>query len=323
MKESSEAGLCNEECLKQQAKDRSLSDIQNVLQTAQITPVCDRTEQVQRDIMYTLEKQDCSKVTIKDLESITFLNFSGAKIKKLKSGDFSGLTSLKLLYLIDNDFRSLPDDIFSQNPNLVILDLSNNRLEELPDLSNNRKIGHLELNSNNFKKPPNISQLSNLEYFDFKENHRLRQPPNLSANRELLSVEITGQQLSSFPDVSNLSKLRKLVVGVASQGSQPPPNLSNNPRLKILHISGKEFKEPPDVTYNLELEEIRISGKLNGIPPNYLLKNYAVRKVFLGDVNRKWSKQSLDRFREIHEEAKRRRQNWVDPLEIILPPPPF
>ena len=68
------------------------------------------------------------------------------------------------LWLNSNQLSTLPSDLFSDLEHLVLLHLAKNKLEELPDLSNNTKLANLWLYSNELTTLPDnaFSELSKL-----------------------------------------------------------------------------------------------------------------------------------------------------------------
>ena len=70
--------------------------------------ICNRTEVIKREIMRVLSKSDYKQVNSSDLQSITSLDLSSKGLKgHLQGDDFIGLTSLRALYLGDNQLTSL------------------------------------------------------------------------------------------------------------------------------------------------------------------------------------------------------------------------
>ena len=104
-----------------------------------ITPVCDRTPQVQTAILGVLQLQNpspstCEEVTEAHLATgVTSLFLNGQGITALKAGDFEGLTSLTELRLYDNQLTTLPEDIFEGLAALTTLRFGNNQLTTLPE----------------------------------------------------------------------------------------------------------------------------------------------------------------------------------------------
>ena len=101
--------------------------------TPSITPVCDRTPQVRDEIVEEAPVSTCSNVTEAHLSAINSLHVDRKEggISALKAGDFSGLSALKSLSLINNDIPSLDADIFSGLTALEDLNLGGNRLSSL------------------------------------------------------------------------------------------------------------------------------------------------------------------------------------------------
>ena len=104
-----------------------------------ITPVCDRTLQVQTAILAGLQLQNpspstCGEVTETHLASgITSLFLNGQSITTLQADDFAGLTSLTELRLYDNQLTTLPADLFDGLTALTTLYLNGNQLTTLPE----------------------------------------------------------------------------------------------------------------------------------------------------------------------------------------------
>ena len=101
--------------------------------------VCDRTSQIRDEIVEATEHNDCALVTSADLDSIRSLDLSGEGIRELRAGDFDGLSSLRYLYLQNNQLTILPPGVFSGLANLgagainaASLDLRGNPLTTLP-----------------------------------------------------------------------------------------------------------------------------------------------------------------------------------------------
>ena len=90
--------------------------------------ICDRTPQVRDGILALLPNvSDCELVTGAHLAGITGdLLLSDAGITVLQEGDFRGLTSLRLLYLYDNNLSELPAGLFEGLSKLDRLRLEGN-----------------------------------------------------------------------------------------------------------------------------------------------------------------------------------------------------
>ena len=76
--------------------------------------VCDRTPQVRDKLMEAAGVTDCARVTPSHLAQVERLDLSGMLIRTLRVKDFSGLDSLRVLWLHDNlmDFSLFPVGIY-------------------------------------------------------------------------------------------------------------------------------------------------------------------------------------------------------------------
>ena len=74
----------------------------------------------------------CRNVTPQHLARVKTVDLSGLRIASLQAGDFSGLVSLEVLYLSNNNLVDLPEGIFQELGKLKQLSLRNNSLTSLP-----------------------------------------------------------------------------------------------------------------------------------------------------------------------------------------------
>ena len=127
------------------------------MQQGSDTGVCDRTQQVQDEILAAVSSVSaCTFVRGAHLEAITTLNVSGKGLTTLQVGDFTGLTHLKRLDLHNNALTTVPADVFRDLTKLEVLDLSGNALTTLPvDVFDNlTKLEILELRDNTLTTLP-------------------------------------------------------------------------------------------------------------------------------------------------------------------------
>ena len=97
--------------------------------------ICGRTPQVQDALLIAINPHpsDCTNVPTTGLQAVTELNVPRKGIPALQRGDFAGLSALNILYLQENQFTTLPSDIFAGLMALTRLDLDGNRrLTTLP-----------------------------------------------------------------------------------------------------------------------------------------------------------------------------------------------
>ena len=186
---------------------------------AQTVGICDRTSQIQGEILLQLPSgTTCQTVTSAQLSGITEINLTYKNISSLKGGDFDGLSNLEVLYLGYNPLTILPEDIFKELKSLRVLYLWSSSLTELPsDL---------------------FSGLSNLTELHLSNNSLVNLPKDLFQGlKRLRLLGLSGNRLTTLPlDLFNgLSRLQFLWLYDNSLVSLPD-NLFNE--LTGLHLLG-------------------------------------------------------------------------------------
>jgi len=96
-----------------------------------LTPVCRRSSQV-RDAISKRLKLPCEKIGIDQLTRITRLGLSRKDIRKIKAGDFSGLSELASLDLSHNPLKKLPPGVFDGLFKLRSLNFQGCKLKTVP-----------------------------------------------------------------------------------------------------------------------------------------------------------------------------------------------
>ena len=194
--------------------------------------VCDRTPQVEDEIVRQAEVGDCVEVEDRHLESIQELNLCSRKyewfwcerendlITELREGDLLGFSRLAALNLGGNDLTTLPEGVFSGLSNLRSIELVINGLTELPEdvfsgLSNLRRIG---FESNHLTELPAgiFSGLSRLGSLDLYDNALTELPEGVFS--DLASLKFLGlgwNELTELPEgvFSGLASLKELDLG--------------------------------------------------------------------------------------------------------------
>ena len=186
----------------------------------ELTPVSDRTQQVQDTIVALVPGVDAADdVTAVHLALITNLNLSDQSITALKAGDFDGLSALRSLSLAKNTLSSLPADIFSGLSSMSSLDLGSNELSSLPDavFSGLSAMSRLNLSYNSLDSlSANIfSEMSALTGLDLGNNELSSLPADIFSGLSALNwLSLSSNQLSSLPDglFSGLSSLNSLYL---------------------------------------------------------------------------------------------------------------
>ena len=192
----------------------------SVVNIAWALPVSERTQQVQDAIVAAVDGVDSADdVTDTHLAAIVKLNLRAKEISTLKTGDFSGLSSLTTLYLNNNRLTSLPDDVFSGLSSLRYLYLNNNQLNNLPATLFSRlsSIEEISLNSNRLTRLPDnlFTGLTSLRQLVLHKNLlKSLEADTFSGLSSLEYLYLHNNQLTSLPAdlFSKLALLKHLLL---------------------------------------------------------------------------------------------------------------
>ncbi len=105
---------------------------------AAIAPVCERTAPVAESIVSQINlaqhsQKTCADITADDLLSLQRIAVSNRGITTFKTGDFTGLTNLKILNIRSNPYTSLIEGLFTGLDNLETLVIIDTPLRNYPD----------------------------------------------------------------------------------------------------------------------------------------------------------------------------------------------
>ena len=232
----------------------------------ELTPVSDRTQQVQDRIVALVPGVDAANdVTAAHLALITNLNLSDQSITALKAGDFDGLSALRSLSLAKNTLSSLPADIFSGLSALIQLDLGSNQLSSLPDtvFSGLSAMSRLNLSYNSLDSlsANTFSDLSSLTGLDLGNNQLSNLPADIFSGLSALNwLSLSSNQLSGLPDglFSGLSLLNSLYLGDNTVGLSIAVSLEK--------VGDNQFKATTatGAPFNLVLPVTVTNGSIDG-----------------------------------------------------------
>ena len=259
-----------------------------------VTPVCDRTRIIQQAILKKSGKTNCKNVTVEDLQAIVALILGSSHpmstypaIFSLKSGDFSGLTSLKILNLAGNELRTLPPGIFNGLISLEVLSLEDNSsLKNLTPEIFNGLVSLKELHLGGCcveSLPPNVfSTLAVLEYLNLGQMHSGCDPSSsslyLSAEMfdklNSLKTLILQDDFTIIPNgiFKNLSALKRLTIIGCFQALHPTTFIGLN-SLEYLHIGTTYSNDLPTLPQRIFshlnlLKTLSLSNNgLESLPP--------------------------------------------------------
>ncbi|XP_036926428.1 leucine-rich repeat-containing G-protein coupled receptor 6 [Sturnira hondurensis] len=145
--------------------------------------------------------QSVGRSAFQDLPKLHTLSLNGAAdIQEFP--DLKGTTSLEALTLTRAGVRLLPPRMCQQLPSLRILELSHNRIEELPSLHRCRTLEEIGLQHNRIweVRADTFHQLSSLRTLDLSWNAiRSIHPDAFSTLHSLVKLDLRDNQLTALP----------------------------------------------------------------------------------------------------------------------------
>lgn len=163
-------------------------------------------------------------------------------LEQLRSGELSGARHLKL----SENLTSFPLEILSLKDSLEVLDLSGNRLCQLPDaLAECRKLRIIFCSDNHFTRLPEVlGSCPALTMIGFKAN-RIREVPAAALPANLRWLVLTDNQIVVLPDaLGHCHQLQKLMLA-GNQLDSLPPTLANCQRLELVRLAANRLSELP------------------------------------------------------------------------------
>lgn len=187
---------------------------------------------------------------------------------------------LVILDLHDNKVKELPD-VLGDLEKLERLDLSHNELQCLPESF--RKLSQLDtllLHYNQLKVvPSDLSSLKRLKVLDMSHNQLSEMPRSFGSLTNLQSLNMSHNSLKTLPsDVANLSILSSL--DLCSNNLSQIPDLSGLSSLKILHLRQNKLESIPVLKGCVSLKELYCaSNRLSELPITHLPTSIVILEV--------------------------------------------
>ncbi|XP_047285757.1 leucine-rich repeat-containing G-protein coupled receptor 5 isoform X2 [Homo sapiens] len=151
--------------------------------------------------------------------------------------DLTGTANLESLTLTGAQISSLPQTVCNQLPNLQVLDLSYNLLEDLPSFSVCQKLQKIDLRHNEIYeiKVDTFQQLLSLRSLNLAWNKIAIIHPNaFSTLPSLIKLDLSSNLLSSFP-ITGLHGLTHLKL-TGNHALQSLISSENFPELKVIEM---------------------------------------------------------------------------------------
>jgi len=162
-------------------------------------------------------------------------------LAELRSGELLGIKALK----IQEDLEVFPQEIFTLSESLELLDLSGNRLQELPSLARLTKLKIAFFSQNEFEEVPDaFKECSNLYMLGLKSNAIER------FDEDILPLSIswlilTDNRLTKLPNsIGDLINMEKFPLA-GNRLSSLPESMQKMKNLALLRISANAFEVIP------------------------------------------------------------------------------
>ena len=163
-------------------------------------------------------------------------------ISQLINGDLKGATSVK----ISQNLEYFPDELFDLVDTLEYLDLSGNKLRDLPhDFDRFKQLKVFFASDNLFTVYPSVlGRCNELDIVGFKSNI-ITHVPDEGLNGNLRWLILTNNQLQALPEtIGKCSRMQKLMLA-GNQLKSLPVTLSACRNLSLLRLSANQLTELP------------------------------------------------------------------------------
>ncbi|MFD1383378.1 leucine-rich repeat-containing protein kinase family protein [Rhodanobacter aciditrophus] len=179
-------------------------------------------------------------------------------LEQLRKGELKGIKRLQL----SESLAEFPEEIYQLADSLEVLDLSNNRLRDLP--SDLTRLKHLKIffaSNNLFEHVPDVlGDMPNLEMIGFKHN-RIEYVSEQCLPKQTRWLILTDNCLKALPDnIGELSRLEKFALA-GNQLTALPTSFAQLHNLGLLRISANALTHFPEALLALpKLAWLAFSG---------------------------------------------------------------
>ncbi|KAG1696938.1 Follicle-stimulating hormone receptor [Nymphon striatum] len=214
-------------------------------------------------------------------KSLTVLSLAYNSITAIPSFAFSNLANLQLLFLQGNVIHKIGPKSFKSLQKLKFLDLSENKLQAIPnEMKNLRSLEKMVLSSNDIQSISDDSLVNKLNLMDIKLD---RNPiKNIDVNAfsklpKLKKIDISYGKIEKFPDeiFINQQQLRILHLSHNRIKGLENNSLFGLEALKVLDLEGNRIIhiDPNAFSHTPNLNDLNIGNNLFPQMPNKYLDN--------------------------------------------------
>lgn len=203
------------------------------------------------------------------LNKVTQLSLKNRGLSKCPEA-ISLLTELVKLDLSENQLKTMPD--ISKLVNLQILNIQRNNLTEAPNLEQHVQLAKLHLDHNQLTTPPNLKCNTKLKMVILSHN-KLVEAPIVNGLVKLFGIDISYNLIAkeiNFEDCISL----KQIVACHNKLPMPPilPKtfLTDLTEYYSLDVRDNAFQDPEKIDFKIKLEQLRLNKTFQYPPKIYV-----------------------------------------------------
>jgi Leucine-rich repeat (LRR) protein/GTPase SAR1 family protein len=176
--------------------------------------------------------------------------------------ELENFPQLTLINLSNNKLSQLPEAI-AKLQNIISLDLSKNQFFQLPKaIAKLQKLTEFKLSKNQFSQLPEaITELQNLTDLDLSENKFSQLPDTIAKLQKLTELNLSKNQFFQLPEaIAKLQNLTELDLS-KNKFSQLPDTIAKLQKLTELNLNNNQLSELPEAIGKLQnLKSLDLSG---------------------------------------------------------------